>query len=1042
MVAPLHDILLAGSNLLQLESAAGQERNLKSVLNTRLENFYASLSKSRPLPAPVTIQDLHLETAQCALEVVEQAHRLLDVDAYPSMETLPSDGQLPGRMPDDAPVVGARDLTQLRTLLTMVFRWGVVPLFARISDTWTSKLPSRVGVRVVELAESPGDYESLSSLLMHLASILLPRGAHGHLSQTLITTSILDRHMVDFLRASMALGWLPKSLSSGSTRTVDDLRPIVLRLLEFMPLSQVIADLGTILSSVPPPSHVRRLCSSLLSKSLLRDKGINSLLAVIFGDEDTQEDTLLEKYEHVGQILKSIPAGMKPEAYFTAIVPGILRIVSEDVPPTHRRAASFSFTRMLDPEFPHKELVSNIALSIIHTPLTSSSTIYPQRMLTDFRENTDEPMQPSQALSTISTLLLNSDPSPTLVTLILSPILSSLYALMYHLDKTKASDPVLRDSVKALLITWGRIVECHEGVEQLWLLLHSERVNWQISESDEIVRTAAERPKLALLMQEDLRRQVESEPNDAFDLYPNAAHLVQYIKSLDRSDINSELFVRLLEVYYSSKCDAESDPMRMLLYLQTIMQMRAQLSGGSSPQSILSKPEHILQFVKQSLEPTTSPHTSMTAHSEPRRGLGLADLRIVPEDEDEFPPNDDSDDEEPPEMNGNGDEEMAETGINLLLATLGANPDLSARSAPILNDIFTLLEPFAACSLPSIRNLAREARMVMTARLASTSTAWPSPQAKGESAQEIYQKALKLLQDPILPVRAHGLLLLRQLVSNHSHSTESTLVPAILSIFMQSVQDDDSYIFLNAVQGLSAMVDAFGKEVLNGLLETYSRDLTSIHGGYLTKQEVDTRIRIGEALGQVIRRCGDTLGKYTDTVVPRLISVLHADQAPNVLRASAISLLTECIKTSFAALTWYTSELSSAMIDLLQVEMVSTVSTPSAHGGAKSTREETEDDGKKSTLDADIDVTPSSVDSRLPSLRRSALHFLTLLVQTLTQTVYDGSTVELPSAPFLRRTKTTLGYISSMDNDAITRVMAREAGEGIDQLMKAALGIE
>ena len=49
---------------------------------------------------------------------------------------------------------------------------------------------------------------------------------------------------------------------------------------------------------------------------MLRDKGINALLTVVFGDEDTLEDALLEKYERVGQILRFIPAGMKPEVNF------------------------------------------------------------------------------------------------------------------------------------------------------------------------------------------------------------------------------------------------------------------------------------------------------------------------------------------------------------------------------------------------------------------------------------------------------------------------------------------------------------------------------------------------------------------------------------------------------------------------------------------------------------------------------------------------------------------------------------------------------
>jgi hypothetical protein len=196
-----------------------------------------------------------------------------------------------------------------------------------------------------------------------------------------------------------------------------------------------------------------------------------------------------------------------------------------------------------------------------------------------------------------------------------------------------------------------------------------------------------------------------------------------------------------------------------------------------------------------------------------------------------------------------------------------ANPELSARNAPVLNDIFSLLEPFTGDASESIRGLAREARMVMTARLASSSTSWSAPRRReAEDPQEIYQKALKLLQDPILPVRAHGLLLLRQLVSSRPRAstptTDAALVPAIMSIFMQSVQDDDSYIFLNAVQGLSAMVDAFGKDVLGNLLETYTRNLSASSVGTLSKQEVDAKVRVGEALGQVIRRCGDALSVY------------------------------------------------------------------------------------------------------------------------------------------------------------------------------------
>lgn len=194
-----------------------------------------------------------------------------------------------------------------------------------------------------------------------------------------------------------------------------------------------------------------------------------------------------------------------------------------------------------------------------------------------------------------------------------------------------------------------------------------------------------------------------------------------------------------------------------------------------------------------------------------------------------------------------------------------ANADLSARTTPLLNNIFELLEPLAYNGPSAIKPLAREARLVMTARLASTSSSAARTSLTGEeeTVQQIYQKALVLLQDPILPVRAHGLLLLRQLVSPPLHAKsprlDPALAPAVLSIFQQSVLDDDSYIFLNAVQGLAGMVDIYGTIVLKGLVQDYSNGLDR---GTTSQQDVDTRLRIGEALGIVIKRCGETLASY------------------------------------------------------------------------------------------------------------------------------------------------------------------------------------
>jgi Required for nuclear transport of RNA pol II C-terminus 1 len=201
-----------------------------------------------------------------------------------------------------------------------------------------------------------------------------------------------------------------------------------------------------------------------------------------------------------------------------------------------------------------------------------------------------------------------------------------------------------------------------------------------------------------------------------------------------------------------------------------------------------------------------------------------------------------------------------------LTLTIG-NPNLTPGNTPTLQVIFSHLEPFTNNPSDSIRKPALEARLIITARGASSATPRPKEEKLRPPDHEIYQDALKLLQDPILPVRAHGLLMLRQLVvptdrnNGVEHILDQSLVPAILDIFMQSVQDDDSFVFLNAVQGLAAMVHRLGRDILYRLVDIYTRGAEDPSFG-VQQNDLDKRLRIGEALEQVIRRCGDALSIY------------------------------------------------------------------------------------------------------------------------------------------------------------------------------------
>lgn len=82
---------------------------------------------------------------------------------------------------------------------------------------------------------------------------------------------------------------------------------------------------------------------------------------------------------------------------------------------------------------------------------------------------------PEVTIQRLSTFVSNGDPSPTLISSLLTPVVAALYALYEHLRVIKTSDPALKQSVVGLLTTWGRLVEFNTGVNSLWSVISSPR---------------------------------------------------------------------------------------------------------------------------------------------------------------------------------------------------------------------------------------------------------------------------------------------------------------------------------------------------------------------------------------------------------------------------------------------------------------------------------------------------------------------------------------------------------------------------------------
>ncbi|KAK0499796.1 hypothetical protein EDD18DRAFT_1152660 [Armillaria luteobubalina] len=1009
MSARLQHYLQAGAFLLESKSSPPSSSSLQSTLKTRLSQYYDCLQQPPNFDDSASVEEIKQVTAEEALSVVGCVQRIID-------------GQ---DSEDDVPLIGTRDIAQLRTLLSIVFKWGVEPLLSRIIVA----LPTPSTSKKVQIAteNTLEDYERLCKLISEVFILLFPSGVQSRLPQTLITTTILSRHVTDTLKPAIVLGWLPKSLTTEHILPLESVRPLAIRLLSILHPSQSITALGGAISSLSPgPVFALRTCSMLLSKQVMRTNGVNGLCAAVFGDsEETVEEVRLDKLEHVAKVLTAVPKGMDPKDYYGAIVPRIITLLYNEAPASYKRAAAFTISRMLatDGSSSHHETARGIIMPLLHGPFLHASTPYEPNSIVQPINPLSQPspsvssseLNPNTTLTALSTLITNTDPVPTLIATLLSPVISSLYSLLEHLEHVRTSDPTTRETVRGMLETWGRVVEKDEGTRIIWNIVQNEGgdIGWKIDLKGLIYQVDKEKNQgLALFTPEDLENAEQAGELDPdaniMDLYPDPRRFVSFLKKIDRRDVSGEIFVKLLEAYRDSRVDG--DPIRTLLNLQLIMQIQTKMSDGDGKNNILKEPGHILVFVKHALEARDQSDPVFEETKDP--------LKFIHTEDDLG--EEDSDDEDTPEY-----DEMTETSVNLLLSILEANPDLSARTESILNEIFELLEPLAKTGPEGIKPIAREARMVMTARLASTSTASPSKGKTKDDAEEVretYQRALKLLQDPILPVRAHGLLLLRELAKGGK--MEEALIPAVLAIFLQALQDEDSYVYLNGVQGLAGMVEGgrWGREALRGLVGDYAKGTS---GGYVwSRGEVDTRVRIGEALGMVIRRCGSALGAYVDIIVPTLLRVVRTREIPTTLRTSAISLLGECAATHALALASYFQDLVGGMIDLLQLESVQTE----------------EEDREKG-----MDENPTKSDSKFPPMRRAAVRFLGVLVREATKAVYNDEDVgyerRIWQADVLRRAKVTLGYLAATDGDGVVRVMAREVGEQLKQLEEALIEV-
>jgi hypothetical protein len=198
------------------------------------------------------------------------------------------------------------------------------------------------------------------------------------------------------------------------------------------------------------------------------------------------------------------------------------------------------------------------------------------------------------------------------------------------------------------------------------------------------------------------------------------------------------------------------------------------------------------------------------------------------------------------------DAEVVPLGLTLLAAVVGTDGlELSADNMAQLTELSVLLDDYKENN--EMADLTEEVRkLIISKSQVDSDLIHNANNQPSNSSVAKFQEAIKSLADPLLPIRAFGLNTLRSLVlSGDAIVTER--LDIILNIFLEQLSDEDSFIYLNSVKGLSALTDKFPIQSLNGIVSRY-KDTQNF--------SLDYRLRIGETLVQTIQRSGKTFSKY------------------------------------------------------------------------------------------------------------------------------------------------------------------------------------
>jgi hypothetical protein len=324
----------------------------------------------------------------------------------------------------------------------------------------------------------------------------------------------------------------------------------------------------------------------------------------------------------------------------------------------------------------------------------------------------------------------------------------------------------------------------------------------------------------------------------------------------------NDFFLQTFRKWLSRGGDEE--PLKMLITVK-ILQEILQTHG----EALAKKPTETLQIVKGVLDEYVSFLEALKApKKEKEETPSLSNLNKIVE-EAPLPSLDSEEGEESDETQQTETVAMALTLLSILISS----PDskLTETDERLVITMHPSLQYLSSATTidPNLTSLAINITSLLMIHAPQASTkSEETPLA--DKQREKYTTSLSYLRDPLIPVRAHGLYLLRELILERAPILDVTNTARLL---ITMLKDGDSFVYLNVVKCLSALTDRHSKTVTKMLVDAYMNDEDVLNLG--DPLGLDERLRIGEALLGTVQRLHQTLvGETAQCVAEGMLSII------------------------------------------------------------------------------------------------------------------------------------------------------------------------